>query len=233
VDALGLELVRVVVADQSVVVDASIAPRVALFLRDVQQAGIHLPVTSGYRTRAQQEELLARRARGEIRRPVASANESPHRCGCAIDVAMESLMRRSVAQSMLLVYLAWRHDLPWGGFWRNKDYVHFGATSADPALRAQNDANPTPQRTMTASSGQSVVVTAAAPWIEPELPSTEGEYAAPVTGTIERHGAIHVTRSFWVMTGLGSTQYTIDGIDYSHLAWFYENRRTPIGGFRK
>ncbi|MFQ5664071.1 MAG: RHS repeat-associated core domain-containing protein [Terriglobia bacterium] len=194
VDAFGLELWRVIVGDQSVVVDKSVAPQVANFLRDVNREGIRVEISSGYRTRAEQQDLIAKKSSNNY--PVGGEDTSPHRGGQAIDLRMATLWRQNPVHYFEVVFISMSYNkLGWGGFWKDPDEVHFGATIADPTLRAENDANPTPTRNII--PGTTVAVEATAPVLQPEeVPIQAGlttTASSPVLPRLTTYSDIPVT----------------------------------------
>jgi LAS superfamily LD-carboxypeptidase LdcB len=79
-------------------------------------AGIPAQLTSGYRTHAQQRALYRRYLAGMNPYPVAVPGTSDHERGLAFDV-----WTGSDEQNRLLG----RTWLSWGGYWSDRDRVHF------------------------------------------------------------------------------------------------------------
>jgi RHS repeat-associated protein len=167
VDPDGCELVRVLVNNQQVVVDRTIAIDVVRFMRASRVAGFSPRVTSGFRSNAQQqtmyEEYLAARRRHQHHLPVARPGHSAHNSGEAIDVG---ILRWSSADQQSLGTIGNAQGLPWAGL---RDVVHFGAGFEDPinqALVGENNADPNPTATIVEGADQSVTANAVAAQLE-------------------------------------------------------------------
>lgn len=128
-------------------------------VQGAERAGIHLRLTSGIRSKDQQERMYKAWVEGGRKGyPVAKPGTSGHNSGQSIDATTRALGDR---EKSTLNAVAGESGLPWAGA---KDAVHFGAGFGSPisqSLIVENNTNPHPTATIVVGQPQSVSVSEA------------------------------------------------------------------------